>query len=84
MDRVAQVAQVAASLVGVSLLAFAAGVFLARVHAVSGWYYAVGLFLVGLSVLRMLAPTIGISVRGVGSAKRLDRKEGSQAPSPIV
>jgi hypothetical protein len=81
MDRVARVT---ASLVGVGLLAFAAGVFLVRVHAGSGWYYGVGLFLTGLGVLRMIAPTTGISMRGIGSNERLRRKDGGHAPSPIA
>jgi hypothetical protein len=81
MDRVARVA---ASLIGVSVLAFAAGVFLARVNATPGWYYAVGLFLVGLGVLRMIAPTPGISVRGLGSNTGLRRKEGRHAHNPIA
>jgi hypothetical protein len=81
MDRVARVT---VSLIGVSVLAFAAGVFLASVHASSCWYYGVGLFLTGLGVLRMVAPTTGISVRGIGPDERLRRKDSGHAPSPIA
>jgi hypothetical protein len=80
MDRVARIA---ASLVGVGVLAFAAGVFLARVHATSGWYYAAGLFLVGLGVLRILAPTTGVSPHGLGPGKQIGQKENEHAPNPI-
>jgi hypothetical protein len=81
MDRIGRVV---AALIGVSFLAFAAGVFLARVHAAPGWYYAAGLFLVGLGVLRMFSSTGGISVRDMGSDKRVGRKEGGHAPSPTA
>lgn len=52
-----------AVLVGISIPACAAGVFLARVHAGPGWYDAVGIFLAGLGVFRVMFPNVGIPVR---------------------
>jgi hypothetical protein len=81
MDRLARIA---ASLVGVSILAFAAGFFLARVNATPGWYYGVGLCLVALGVLRMFAPTTGIAPLGFSLIKRQRHKDGDRAPSPVA
>ena len=77
------ITRIAASLAGVAILAFAAGIFLASVDATSAWYYAVGLPLVCLGVLRMFAPTMGVSTRSFGPGKRSGQKESGHTPSPI-
>ncbi len=80
MDRIARTT---AALAGVSVLAFAAGIFLAGVNAASGWYYVVGLFLAGLGVLRIFSPTVRASVHGPDTRKRVGQKESAHRPSPI-
>jgi hypothetical protein len=81
MDRLARIT---ASLVGVSALAFAAGFFLTRVNAASGWYYSTGLCLVGLGVLRMFALSGGVSPLNDVLVKRQPHKDASHAPSPLA
>jgi hypothetical protein len=76
-----RIAQLIGTLVGVSVMAFAAGVFLVRVDAGFGWYYGVGLLLTGLAVLRALVPSAGLSWRRI---KRLRHKDNAQVPHPTA
>jgi hypothetical protein len=46
----------------------AGGVFLARIGAGHGWYYALGILLAALVVLRTLAPTVGMSAPRLGGS----------------
>ncbi len=76
-----RIAQLIGTLVGVSVLAFAAGVFLVRVEAGLGWYYGVGLLLTGLAVLRTLVPSAGLSGRRI---KGPWRKDSAHVPHSTV
>ena len=79
MDRVVQLI---CALVGISFLAFAAGVALARAGAGMGWYYGVGLLLVCVGVFRTLEPTAGISVRRFKRLRRRRGKDHTHVPRP--
>ncbi len=71
----------AVSLVAVAVLAFAADVFLAGVHAEIGWYYGVGLCLGGLGVLRVMAPHIVIPTR---NSERVSPSHKSRTNPPTA
>ena len=81
MPMMERITQLIGTLIGVSVLAFAAGVFLMRVDAGFGWYYAVGLLLTGLAVLRTLVPSAGLSGSRI---KGLWRKDSAHMPHPTA
>lgn len=84
MRIVERIAQIAGWIVGVSVLAVAAGICLGTLNAGVGWYYGVGLVLAGVGAFRVLVPTGGLSRKAFGPSLRRHKDDHAGTPHPTA
>lgn len=84
MRLVERMMQIVGWILGVSVLAFAAGICLGTLNAGVGWYYGIGLVLAGVGAFRVLVPTGGISPKAFGPTLRRHKGDHAGTPHPTA